>query len=259
MILLTNGDSWTQGDSACQTINWEAQTSLDWYKIVPNFGNPYSPCDRRITNKFYDSPIWPKLVGKALGVKTWNAGRLGDDNYGIFRRTINSVEYLLDQGEEDILVVIGWSSMLRIPIYTVKHTDKGTILLDQARPHSSNGAFDHMFKKAERYEDLFALTIFAMQSYLDSKGIKYLFFNAFDRFENFHTNSYRHLIDTNKWVDQDPIKAAFRDLIWDKFGLKDYSNSTYFRSYHPTNLSHSIWSEYLIDYIQNYLKDIKKV
>ena len=31
MILLTNGDSWTQGDSPAQTPNWEATKTLDWY------------------------------------------------------------------------------------------------------------------------------------------------------------------------------------------------------------------------------------
>ena len=39
MILLTNGDSWTQGDSPAQTLNWEAKKTLDWYDIVPFFGN----------------------------------------------------------------------------------------------------------------------------------------------------------------------------------------------------------------------------
>ena len=39
MILLTNGDSWTQGDSPSQTLNWEAEKTLDWYDIIPNFGD----------------------------------------------------------------------------------------------------------------------------------------------------------------------------------------------------------------------------
>ena len=34
MILLTNGDSWTQGDSPAQDLNWKATKSLDWYDIV---------------------------------------------------------------------------------------------------------------------------------------------------------------------------------------------------------------------------------
>ena len=39
MILLTNGASWTQGDSPAQTINWEATKTLDLYDIIPEFGN----------------------------------------------------------------------------------------------------------------------------------------------------------------------------------------------------------------------------
>ena len=51
MILLTNGDSWTQGDSPAQDLNWEAKPNLDWYNIMPNFGEPTIPCDDRITYK----------------------------------------------------------------------------------------------------------------------------------------------------------------------------------------------------------------
>mgnify|MGYP001485145744 CR=1 FL=1 len=63
MILLTNGDSWTQGDSPSQTLNWNATKTLDWYDIVPHFGNALmSPDNRifksekntRISYKFYD-------------------------------------------------------------------------------------------------------------------------------------------------------------------------------------------------------------
>ena len=38
MILLCNGDSWTQGDSPAQQINWKAKPNLDWYNIIPDFG-----------------------------------------------------------------------------------------------------------------------------------------------------------------------------------------------------------------------------
>ena len=76
MILLTNGDSWTQGDSPAQTPNWKAKKTLDWYDIVPNFGNLYKYVDQdgtpivtnntRILYKFYDSPVWPKKLGELI-------------------------------------------------------------------------------------------------------------------------------------------------------------------------------------------------
>ena len=94
MILLTNGDSWTQGDSPAQTPNWEATKTLDWYDIIPNFGDE-TECSQRILYKFYDSPVWPKVLGEKLGVETWNAGRLGTSNQTIFRTTINSINYLI--------------------------------------------------------------------------------------------------------------------------------------------------------------------
>ena len=63
MILLTNGDSWTQGDSPAQDVNWKAKKSLDWYDIIPHFGSSANPTDSKIQYKFYDSDVWPKGIG----------------------------------------------------------------------------------------------------------------------------------------------------------------------------------------------------
>ena len=116
MILFTNGDSWTQGDSPAQDINWNATKTEDWYDIVPYFGQIYkyytnnklkNETDTRILYKFYDSDVWPKVLGKKLGVETWNAGRLGDSNSDIYSSTIQSIEYLKKQGKKDIFAIIG--------------------------------------------------------------------------------------------------------------------------------------------------------
>ena len=69
MILLTNGDSWTQGDSPSQTINWNATKSLDWYDIIPHFGDESNLCNKTILYKFYDSDVWPKILGERFGVE----------------------------------------------------------------------------------------------------------------------------------------------------------------------------------------------
>ena len=39
MILLCNGDSWTQGDNPAQTPDWKAEKTLPWYDIPRNFGS----------------------------------------------------------------------------------------------------------------------------------------------------------------------------------------------------------------------------
>lgn len=120
MVLLTNGDSWTQGDSPSQTLNWKATKSLNWYDIVPNFGNIFTPIpnppkadDNNLLYKFYDSDIWPKILGRGLGMETWNAGRMGTSNDNIVRTTLSSIEYLESIGKTDLFVVIGLTSLMR--------------------------------------------------------------------------------------------------------------------------------------------------
>ena len=88
-VLLTNGDSWTQGDSPAQIKYSETTKSLDWYDIIPNFGYPAGRHSKKVVYKFYGSEVWPKVLGRKLGIETWNAGRLGDDNKGIACRTIS--------------------------------------------------------------------------------------------------------------------------------------------------------------------------
>ena len=113
MILLCNGDSWTQGDSPAQDINWGASQTLDWYDIIPNFGEPSIEASDRVLYKFYDSEVWPKVLGKKLGVETWNCGKLGISIDRIVRSTIRSVEYLESLGKKDLFVVIGLTSLTR--------------------------------------------------------------------------------------------------------------------------------------------------
>jgi len=254
MILVTAGDSWTQGDSPAQTINWEATKSLDWYDVPENFSDPYNPCDNRIRYKFYDSEIWPKVLGRNFNVETWNVGRLGSDNYNIVRRTINTVEELLTKGKKDIKVVVGWSSMLRIPIFAYKDNRKELLFLEQVRPMDDNKVMQAVYKNPEIYEDAYALCILTLQNYLDSKDIDYRFFQAFDPFKNFYSNTYSNLIKIDKWIDKDPTVDHFKQFIFNKFNIdRDMwgNEGRYFRIGHPTDISHIEWGNHLY----NKLKD----
>ena len=67
MILLCNGDSWTQGDNPAQTVNWDSNESLDWYNIPNNFGSYHLPT-KSVQLKFYDSEVWPKVLGRNLKI-----------------------------------------------------------------------------------------------------------------------------------------------------------------------------------------------
>ena len=175
MILLCNGDSWTQGDAPAQDINWEAKPNLDWYNIIPDFGDPTQPCDDRITYKFYDSDVWPKVLGKELGVETWNCGRLGVSNDRIFRSTINSVEYLESLGKKDLFVVIGLTSLTRF-----SNLEKQNDRLVYNDVHLWHDLMKNITNLDVVYHK-HLVNIINLQNYLKMKNIPYLIFNAFDK------------------------------------------------------------------------------
>ena len=50
-----------------QTPNCFTKT-LDWYDIIPHFGDESNNCDRKILYKFYDKS---SLCLKNIGRKTW--------------------------------------------------------------------------------------------------------------------------------------------------------------------------------------------
>ena len=249
MILLTNGDSWTQGDSSSQKINWNAEKTEDWYDIVPGFGDKQyvHKYSHKQLYKFYDSSVWPKELGKRLGVETWNAGRNGCDNTSITVRTINSVEWLLNKGKKDIFVVIGWSSKLRLPAYVYKDNK---LKLMQNRPYYINDFADKAFNLQERIEETFLINILTLQNYFSIKKINYLFFNSFDNFDYFDKLYLNPLIDKSKWVNCSLNQSHFKNYILQKYNLDSWDDSLYFDTSHPKDISHKAWGKYLYNYIQ---------
>lgn len=244
-VLLTNGDSWTQGDSPAQQINWNAKMNLGWYNIVPKFGrgNDFSvPKDSPAMQKFYDSEVWPKVLGRLLGVETWNAGRLGDDNYRIALSTIRTIEWLLQKGKEEIFVIVGWSSPLRVPAFV---REKGKYVREQIRPtwEFTNMTHSEYFNAFE-VDSMNSGYVYMLEMYLKSKGIDYLFFNAFDHMQDKGNFAYK-LLDKSKWVYEEVGYSHFDSYIKDKYRLADWSNETYYKAGHPTDISHIAWAEEL--------------
>jgi hypothetical protein len=251
MILFTNGDSWTQGDSPAQDINWKATKTEEWYDIIPNFGKLYNnnhKVDTKILYKFYDSPVWPKELGKRLGVETWNAGRLGDSNYDIKISTVQSLEWLKAQGKKNIFAIIGWTSQIRIPIYTVDTSGKTKII--QQRPGNVEAA-NEIYSRHNYIQNEFLHHILDLQNYFKVNNIDYLMFNAFDPFTDFNAQYMSKAIDRTKWINHTVTPAHFKEYIFQKFELSNWNESPYFITSHPRDISHRAWAKYLYNYIQS--------
>ena len=248
MILLTNGDSWTQGDAPAQDINWEAKPNLDWYNIIPDFGEPTCPTDDKLTYKFYDSDVWPKVLGKKLGLETWNCGRNGASNDRIFRSTINSVEYLESLGKKDLFVVIGLTSLTRF-----SNLEKQNDRLVYNDVHLWHDLMKNITNLDVVYHK-HLVNIINLQNYLKMKNIPYLIFNAFDK--EMESDLTKHKlydnIDLNNIYNKD-FKPHFLDYIEKKFNTNWGNDDDYFIKSHPTDKSHIEWANNLHKYIkENY-------
>jgi len=240
MILLCNGDSWTQGDSPAQDINWKAKPNLDWYNIIPDFGEHCNFHPDRVLYKFYDSDIWPKVLGKKLGVETWNCGRLGASNDKIIRTTINSIEYLESLGKTDIFVVIGLTSINRYSNLELNYS------YEELRIESDN------INPVLVQKNL--VNLINIQNYLSMKGYDYLIFNAFDILmeDDFKSLPLYQYIDFDKIYNND-LTAHFRNYIDNKFNTMWHVNGKHYQAAHPTDFSHIEWGNELHKYIkENY-------
>lgn len=255
MILLTVGDSWTQGDSPAQDINWEAKQNIEWYHIPPHFGLSYvdeKNFSESILNKFYDSDVWPKVLGRNLGLETYNAGRLGLNNKDIVKSTIKSIKYIVDNHNIEpnkIFVVIGFTSKYRDHLikfddnkkkYTIDRFNYGSLKKDMFKQFSFNF-----------FKDEFCLQIYSLQKWLEELGIKFIFFNAFEDQNDVKESSFFNL-NLKYWYNNS-LDSHFKVYIEKKYKT-DWSgkkNDTYFKINHPTDLSHVDWGNNLAEYIKN--------
>lgn len=259
MVIICNGDSWTQGDNPAQRINWDVKDSelSNDYQIMDNFSDPYMKHDSRATHKFYNSPVWPKVLGTSLEIKTYNTGRLGRSNYDIAISTLKAVNTLLEKGIKDIFVVVGWSSLLRKNIFCY-NSKKDRAMPLQIRPFTEG--FEHVYTDILPLEDAFANNIFYTQEYLKSKEIDFLFFNAFDTFTNFKNTQLGNVLDSTKWLDGDITSSHFLNYI-NKHSIDNnipiidtIQDTEYLISNHPTDKSHKLWGSYISQKIVNKVK-----
>jgi len=249
MILLTNGDSWTQGDSPAQDLNWEATKTLDWYDIISHFGEPADQCDNRIRYKFYDSQVWPKVLGEKLGVETWNCGRLGASNDRIIRTTINSIEYLESLGKTDIFVVIGLTSINRysnILCRTGEFKNKSYTYEDYGQQGGNSNLIDPLLVK----KDL--VNLINIQNFLYMKGYDYLIFSAFDSLmeDDFKKLPLYKYINFDNIYNRD-LKPHFKNYIEKNFNTDWGNDDEYFTTSHPKDKSHIEWAKQLYKYIKD--------
>lgn len=249
MILICGGDSWTQGDSPAQVINWDAEQNLDWYVIPDNFGDTHLKTKKNITNKFYESDVWPKVLGDKLGLKTYNTGRLGYSIRGIVRMVMNTVRELSKEySYDDMFVIVGFTSPFRTELFFKK--EDGRIGFTPSHINKKQDLSVILIHNELFFEDEYWFYINYLQCFLERYNIKYLFFNAFTEVKDLDKSNNFDLISFENWVDNS-YQPLFRKYIESKFNCDWRVDGEYFKKYHPTTISHIEWANYLYRYIKD--------
>ena len=175
-ILVADGCSWTAGDIVDPVLF----PNQPWHVNHPD-------------NLQYRLPrVWPHKLGKLLDLKTENIAHAGSSNDGIVRRTISKVEKLLENNKnEDIIVVIGWTSPERKDFFFKSVEDK-----EQAWDTLYPAQIDHASIKHKGKKDFYKLytqyywneeeyvlryiqSLVLLHNYLENNNITHYFFDAF--------------------------------------------------------------------------------
>lgn len=144
---------------------------------------------------------WPSLVAKKLDVELANMAKPSYSNDGLVQDIVR-----MDPDQDD-LVIVCWTTYLRMYLqddlgwYTTVATKRGTGGIDWDRRERivhdllSSNADDWLYER-------WLSQVILLQSFLDAKAIKYLFFSAFDnqarydiykkKFYNLHNRINQH-------------------------------------------------------------------
>jgi len=254
-LILCEGDSWTAGDIIDPELDetWVNHPSNDDYRLPK---------------------VWPYKLGKLLNVDVINDGIAGSSNDGVVRRVLRKIPELLKTYKpEDLFVIIGWSSPERKDLYyNGKWSGWETIYPSQLTQDLSYDEdletfyriYIMKFWNKEEYTERYVQHNLLLHHFLNSFGIKHIFFDAFYESKtktpgsfikpkNMFSNKSRKKIIAPSLSEESLklikdikenyfVKESFRDLLISG----DYFNEELFSSdYHPTEKGHKLWAEHL--------------
>lgn len=269
-VLVADGDSWTAGDIVDPNLFAEEP----WHVNHPD-------------NRPYRLPkVWPHKLASKLNLECENISIAGSSNDGIIRRTVNTIDSILQKYKpEEILYIVGWSSPERKDFFYGDGAHRHWETMYPGEIESYQGYTDELHKFYRQYvlnfwnPEEFITRYIQQVIFLDllfkSKNIQYLFFDAFYEskesvFSKDHSlKSSKNLYDSisEKFDSPGKLKALeldntitiFKSVVETKYidiSFIDYiikkekELKKEIISYHPTEEGHELWAEYLYEFIR---------
>jgi len=151
-------------------------------KKMDSFHIPYSY--HTVDDEYRKSHAWSGVMASTLGCdELVNDAEPGSSNDRIMRTTMDWVIKNHKKGD-DLLVVIGWSGFFRVELYDT--WQNMYVNLSPLQSNEYTNSEEDKFAKSFFYKTVgdeavvnkFLHQVLYMQSFLDSKGVKYIFSNA---------------------------------------------------------------------------------
>ena len=270
--IYANGCSWTAGDEIEKDPKFIESLLLDGFIYKPNTWAVLDKDESYICapSDFWSKFNWPSQVGKNLNVSTViNESVGGGSNYRLLRLTCDFILAYPPEKRENLLVIIGWTSIDRKEIHlrdkntwerfnytqpfskTVEMPDR----FDRARLNGyDNYQKDYISYIFSEFENakIYFQQLFLLSNLLENLKIKYLFFNAFQFPDYSHPK-----LDENFIPDE--LK---NDVKWYKTNnsiINDETMQTYVYNkklpiaehMHPMIDAHASWAEHLVKIMQD--------
>jgi len=190
MMLYVNGCSWTAG----LELEHEEELFNEWAKSQPPYTNK---TDLNLV-EFYNMYNWGAYLGAKLNMPVVNESIGGGSNQRMIRTTLNYINKLTKEQQQELVVVLGWTSAERNEIYVDDPAIRGWHRFNMTQPFSDFlGPYEketakHTIKSIEELQKHYTATgislvgcvetylqqQFMMKNTLEHLGIKYLFFQS---------------------------------------------------------------------------------
>lgn len=229
MILYTNGDSHTAGAEAVNPFFFAEEDP----KYINLKKQPH-PDNLAVS--------WSTKLADHFGMELVCDAESGSSNHRILRTTRNFIDnFSKSNNRSELLVVIGWSGWIREEwliddeYYQINNTGVGHLPYDWNDKYKEYIANANEDKCVEFWND----QIYKFSLDLRRKGIKHIFFNCYQSLKNTKNPklNWKHYIEP--YNDEGTYDSYLKSN-----DIKPKQN------YHYGEDGHKIWSNFLIDYIE---------
>jgi len=213
---------------------------------------------------------WTGIIAKRLGLNVdsqyYNASLPGASNDRIFRTTVRDVSSLIKQyPANEIFVIIGLTDSARTEFLPNDHEDY-QMFLTNFEPGSTVPHVKRMFELRNAFfvtnkdnEDRFFSKLIALQFFLKSVGVNYIFTKSIGVFPDTHVREEFNFKHQDAWLDA--VSLIDFDRFYNELHFAHFvniKNLSVTKCKHTGPDGHLAWAEHILDFVRGKYDGISK-